>query len=60
MNGNTQSPRLWTTKQTADYYQVTERTVRNWIDKGALDVERKGRTVRIYPPTATGTTTNAA
>lgn len=53
--------KLWTTKQTADYYQVTERTVRNWIDKGALDVDRKGRTVRIHPPAkATGTSTNAA
>lgn len=52
--------RLWTTKQTAEYYQVTERTVRNWIDKGALDVERKGRTVRILPPTNTSTTTSAA
>jgi excisionase family DNA binding protein len=52
--------KLWTTKQTADYYQVTERTVRNWIDKGALDVERKGRTVRIQPPRNTGTTTTAA
>ena len=43
-------PALWTVPEVADYYRVTERTVRNWIDKGALDVERKGRTVRVHAP----------
>jgi excisionase family DNA binding protein len=44
---------LWTVPEVADYYRVTERTVRNWIDKGALDVDRKGRTVRVHAPCGT-------
>lgn len=45
-----ESPRPWTAKETAEYYRVTERTVRAWIAKGAIDVVRVGRTVRIVPP----------
>jgi len=53
-------PELWKVPEAAIYYRVTERTIRNWIDKGALDVERKGRTVRVHAPTGTSTTTQAA
>lgn len=60
MSQNDKPRALWTVPETADYYRVNERTIRNWIDKGALDVVRKGRTVRIVSPTSTSTTTNAA
>lgn len=29
-------PKLYTTKQVADMYEVTAETVRNWIDRGQL------------------------
>jgi predicted site-specific integrase-resolvase len=32
--------RLMTFKQVADHYAVTPRTVRNWADKGAIEVVR--------------------
>lgn len=60
MSQNDKRTPLWTVPETAEYYRVTERTIRNWIDKGALDVVRKGRIVRVPAPTSTGTTTNAA
>lgn len=39
----------YTVKQFAKREQVTERTVRNWIGKGAVDVRRTagGRLIRI-------------
>jgi excisionase family DNA binding protein len=40
---------LWTVKQAAAYWQVSERTIRAWIDKGALQAVRRGGVVRIVP-----------
>jgi excisionase family DNA binding protein len=54
-------PKLWKVPEAAEHYRVTERTIRNWIDKGAVDVVRKGRTVRVVAEgKSTGTSTNAA
>jgi excisionase family DNA binding protein len=43
----------------ASKMRVTERTVRTWIGKGAIVVERRGRTVRIplaqFEPVSRGT-----
>jgi excisionase family DNA binding protein len=44
------APTLWTVREAAAYYRETERTIRQWIDKGALDVARKGGVVRIVAP----------
>lgn len=51
---------LWSTKQAANYYGVTDRTIRNWIDKGAFDGEtgpRKGRKYTLLAPSTTSTST---
>ena len=50
MTAPTTPARLWTVKEAATYYQISERTVRNWIKQGELAAERKGRTVRVVPP----------
>lgn len=52
--------RLLTVKEVAERWRVTERTVRTWIDKGAVHALKKGGTVRIVDDRATGTTTSAA
>ncbi|MCL4233977.1 MAG: helix-turn-helix domain-containing protein [Deltaproteobacteria bacterium] len=43
-------PRLrqWNTvEQVAEYFQVSNQTVRNWIDEGALTAMKKGQALRI-------------
>jgi excisionase family DNA binding protein len=52
--------KLLTVKEVAERWRVTERTVRTWIDKGAVHALKKGGTVRIVDDRATGTTTSAA
>jgi excisionase family DNA binding protein len=39
--------RLWTVRQTAEAWQISERTVRRMIADGRLSVVRLGRAVRI-------------
>lgn len=42
--------RPWmTVKDVARFSQVTERTVRNWIDDDELPASKHGRLVRIHP-----------
>lgn len=53
-------PRLLTVREVAEEWRVTERTVRNWIDKGAVVSEKRGGVVRIVAGSATTTTTSAA
>lgn len=36
-----------TVREVAEYFQVTARTVHNWIKRGELQVLRIGRCVRI-------------
>jgi excisionase family DNA binding protein len=39
---------LLTIEQVADYYQVSQRTIRNWIDEGRLECVRLGpKLIRI-------------
>lgn len=52
-------PGLLTVKEVAEQWRVSEKTVRRWIDKGAVEVVRKGGVVRV-PSHAAGTTTSAA
>ena len=59
MTDPTKPPTLWKVPEAAEYYRVTERTIRNWIDKGALEVDRKGRTVRVHAPTRQTAATTA-
>jgi excisionase family DNA binding protein len=39
--------RLLTVPQVAEEFQVTDQTIRNWIDSGALPAVRIGRAFRI-------------
>ncbi len=43
------STRFLTVKDVAELFQVTERTVRNWIERGDLPVHRFGGVTRISP-----------
>jgi excisionase family DNA binding protein len=48
---------LLTVKQAATVYQVTERTIRTWVAKGAVPSVRVGGSRRILPdPCAQSTT----
>lgn len=49
-----------TVKELADRERVTERTVRNWIAKGAVEIRRTpgGRGVRIVERRMTNTETS--
>lgn len=43
------SNRFLTVKDVAERCQVTERTVRNWIEGGDLRVHRLGGAIRVLP-----------
>ena len=40
-------PRLRTVQSTADYAQVSTKTVRRWLNAGVLPFHRLGRNIRI-------------
>lgn len=51
-------PGLLTVKEVAEQWRVTERTVWNWIDKGAVRATKKGGVVRIVADSASATNTS--
>jgi excisionase family DNA binding protein len=41
---------LWRVRDAAQHYGESERTIRQWIEKGALAAVKVGGTIRILPP----------
>lgn len=38
---------MYTTKELAEMFKVTERTIKNWIANGEIKAVKIGRTIRI-------------
>ncbi len=38
---------MYTTKELAEMFKVTERTIKNWIANGEIKTVKIGRTIRI-------------
>lgn len=50
------TPALWTIHEVAEHYRVSERTVRNWVVKGAVEAVKVCGTLRVAPPQTSTTT----
>ena len=40
---------LWTIQMVADYFAVTSKTIRNWVEAGVITPIKIGGTIRFKP-----------
>lgn len=52
-------PGLLTVREVAEEWRVSERTIRNWIEKGAIHAVKRGGVVRVVADHASATNTTA-
>jgi excisionase family DNA binding protein len=48
-NSGTRKRSLWTVNEVADYLQVSERTVRDWVYKRVIPFRKAGQALRFCP-----------
>lgn len=48
-NSGTRKRSLWTVREVADYLQVSERTIRDWVYRRTIPFRKAGQAVRFCP-----------